>query len=296
MRKLVFIVSLFLVAATSAAAKDWRGFVPLHSTRADVERAFGLPKATKNRLAVNSGRWVYFLKQEEVHFVFAVGESKCATPIPEGTILRIHVRPTIQRLVSSLDIDEKKFRNLDRTLRQPQDLEEVALINEEDGLLIQTLKEKVLEMIYVPSASDLRLCPDLSGRHLDSLLVPIVCGLAFDTFGDIRFEDEKARLDNFAIQIMNQKDAHGFIIVYAGRKATVNEAQRRANRAKNYMVKVRGIESGRLYAVDGGYRDELEIKLYVGPAGAEPPGLDPSLDPGQVEIVSTKKRRSPKRN
>jgi hypothetical protein len=293
MQKLVLLISIVIVSVTSASAKDWRGFFPMKSTLRDVENVFGLPKATKNRLVVNNGRWIYVLNQEEVHFVFAVGESKCVTPIAEGTILRIHVKPMIEPLVSSLDIDEKKFRKFEPPFRG--DAAGVGFINEEDGLLIQTFKGKVSEIIYVPSASDRQSCPDFYGS-LDGLLTPIVCGMAFDTFGDIRFEDEKARLDNFAIQIMNQKDAHGFIIVYAGRKATVNQAQRRANRAKNYMVNVRGIDKERLYAVDGGYREDLEIKLIVAPAGAEPPPLDPLLDPSQVQIVSNKKRRSQKRN
>ena len=276
MRKLILIILMVLIAATSVAAKDWRGIFPLKSTRAEVERIFGLPKATKDRLVINNGHWVYFLNQEEVHFVFAVdgfpGESKCATHVAEGTILRIDVRPIIQPLVSSLDIDERKFRKFDPTFGQDPDA--VAFINEEDGLLIQTSKGKVSEMIYVPSRSDRQLCPNLYGS-LEDFLIPIICGLALDSFGDIRFEDEKARLDNFAIQISNEKSAHGFIIVYGPRKATINRAQRRANRAKNYMAKVRGIESKRLYAVDGGYSDQLEIKLYVAPAGAEPPPLTP---------------------
>lgn len=272
MRRLVLIISVVLIAAANVAAKDWRGIFPMKSTLADVQRRFGFPKPTKDRLVVNNGRWIYFLNQEEVHFVFDVGDTKCVTPLAEGTILRIHVRPMIQPLVSSMSLDEKKFRSFDPTYMP--DPNRVAFINEEDGLLIQTSQGKISEMIYVPSRSDRLMCPDFYG-NLEGLLTPIICGLAFDSFGDIRFADEKARLDNFAIQISNYKGAHGFIIVYAPRKPNVNQAQRRANRAKNYMVRVRGIESERLYAVDGGYSNQMEIKLYVAPPGAEPPPLLP---------------------
>lgn len=110
---------MVLVAAASVAAKDWRGISPMHSTRADVERLFGLPKATKDRLVINKGYSLYVLDQEEVHFVFAVHnfpeESQCVTRIAEGTILRIHVTPTVRPLLSSLDIDEKRFRKFDQT-------------------------------------------------------------------------------------------------------------------------------------------------------------------------------------
>src|SRR3989440_4475436 len=36
----------------------------------------------------------------------------------------------------------------------------------------------------------------------------------FDTYGNIRFNDEKARLDNFAIQLQNEPNAQGYIIRY----------------------------------------------------------------------------------
>ena len=46
------------------------------------------------------------------------------------------------------------------------------------------------------------------------------CRLGLDGYGNIRFLDEKARLDNFAIQLQNEPKTQGYIIVYAGQKAT----------------------------------------------------------------------------
>ena len=42
----------------------------------------------------------------------------------------------------------------------------------------------------------------------------------FDSYGDIRFSWEKARLDNFAIQIQNYPGSRGAIFTYAGSKHT----------------------------------------------------------------------------
>src|SRR5205823_13125607 len=36
--------------------------------------------------------------------------------------------------------------------------------------------------------------------------------IKFDEYGNIRFNDEKARLDNFAIQLQNEPTAQGYII------------------------------------------------------------------------------------
>jgi hypothetical protein len=90
----------------------------------------------------------------------------------------------------------------------------------------------------------------------------------------------------------NEKESIGYIIVYPGQKATVGEALLRGNRARDYLITVRHINPERVKAIDGGYRGDLTVKLFIVPPGAEPPPVMPMLDPSQVEIVSAKKRRS----
>ena len=41
----------------------------------------------------------------------------------------------------------------------------------------------------------------------------------FDDFGDIKCEDEMARLDNFAIQLQNDPQSKGAIMVFTGKMA-----------------------------------------------------------------------------
>ena len=90
----------------------------------------------------------------------------------------------------------------------------------------------------------------------------------FDEYGNIRFNDEKARLDNFAIQLQNEPAAQGYIIGYGSCDA---EGTTRANRAKDYLVNTRGIDAGRLVVVDGGCMPELKVELWIVPSGATPP-------------------------
>ena len=93
----------------------------------------------------------------------------------------------------------------------------------------------------------------------------------FDEYGNIRFNDEKARLDNFAIQLQNEPTAQGYIIGYGSCDA---EGQTRANRAKDYLVNTRGIDAGRIMVVDGGCMPELKVELWIVPQGATPPAAD----------------------
>lgn len=113
----------------------------------------------------------------------------------------------------------------------------------------------------------------------------------FDEYGNIRFNDEKARLDNYAIQLQNSPGSQGYIIAYGGRRGVAGEAQARADRAKNYLVNTRGIEAGRLVTVDGGYKEELTVELWIVPTGANPPTASPTVDASEVQTVKPRARR-----
>ena len=93
----------------------------------------------------------------------------------------------------------------------------------------------------------------------------------FDEYGNIRFNDEKARLDNYAIQLQNEPGSTGTIIVYG---SCAGEGQTRGDRAKDYLVNTRGIEAGRITVVDGGCRADLTVQLWVVPQGAAAPQVD----------------------
>jgi len=110
----------------------------------------------------------------------------------------------------------------------------------------------------------------------------------FDEYGNIRFNDEKARLDNYAIQLQNEPGSTATIIVYG---SCAGEAQQRGDRAKDYLVNTRGIEAGRITVIDGGCRAELKVQLWIVPQGATPPAADPA---GAVEPCP-ECRRGPRR-
>ena len=95
----------------------------------------------------------------------------------------------------------------------------------------------------------------------------------FDEYGNIAFNDEKARLDNYAIQLQNEPGTQGYIIAYG---TCEGEGQRRADRAKDYLVNTRGIDAGRLVTIDGGCRADLTVELWVVPRGATAPAADTS--------------------
>jgi hypothetical protein len=111
-----------------------------------------------------------------------------------------------------------------------------------------------------------------------------------DEYGNIRFNDEKARLDNYAISLQNDPTAQGYIICYGGRRGRAGEAQARCDRAKNYLVTTRGIDASRIVTVDGGYRESLTVELWLVPSGATPPSASPTVDPSEVKTTPAPRR------
>ncbi len=122
-----------------------------------------------------------------------------------------------------------------------------------------------------------------------------IIGCRLDEYGNIAFDDEKARLDNFAIELQNDPTAEGYVTCYGGRRGYEGEARRRCERAKDYVATVRGIEAARIVTVDGGFREDLTVRLVIVPAGADAPPPSPTVDPSEVVIIKGGPRRGERR-
>lgn len=107
-----------------------------------------------------------------------------------------------------------------------------------------------------------------------------------DEFGNVNCEDEMAHLDNFAIQLQNSPGTLGYVIVYGGRYGRHSEALARASRIKAYLVENRGLDANRIVKINGGYRESLNVELWVFPHDASAPPLTPTL---QLKDVKFKK-------
>ena len=117
----------------------------------------------------------------------------------------------------------------------------------------------------------------------------------FDQFPSVAFDDEKARFDNLAIELQNAPDDHAYIFVYAGSRSRAGQADRLGNRAMDYLVNQRGMDSRRITIVNGGYRETDFIEIWICPPGAQPPQATPTVQPGDVvpapEVRPRRRRR-----
>jgi hypothetical protein len=101
--------------------------------------------------------------------------------------------------------------------------------------------------------------------------LPRLTNKRFDEFPDISRNDEKARLDNFAIELQNDPTATAYVIVYPGRTGKRGEVQHHASRIVEYIVNSRGMDQRRIVTLVGPARNELFVELWITPQGATPP-------------------------
>jgi hypothetical protein len=97
----------------------------------------------------------------------------------------------------------------------------------------------------------------------------------FDEFPSLAFDDDKARLDTFVIELQNNPDSQGYIILYQGtdkNSMRLRNVEKLRQRTLDYLVKTRGLDPRRIWIVDGGSkRERTTYEMWIVPPGAQPP-------------------------
>lgn len=120
-----------------------------------------------------------------------------------------------------------------------------------------------------------------------SIIAPVkkvvIVAREFDECNNCTFDDQKARLDNLAVELQNDPATRAYIIAYGGRMSPVGQVEKLMTRAREYLVTERGISASRLSVVNGGYREEDSVELWVVPSGAPAPQATPTVQAGEIK-------------
>ena len=271
--KILFIsfagIYLLLSTLQLRESEGWRGIVPLHSTRADVERLLGPSEETCN----------CFYKTKEAKIFVEYSRSRCkgfltGWNVPSDTVLMISVQPDAEVRFSDLSVDLTKFIKA-----SDSDTPTMHYTNTDLGIRYSVSESGIVRAIdYIPKRADYSLrcegfpsVPDLGHRGINP----------FDSYSNISPANERARLDNFSIWLGEQPQMKGYILVYASRTFSARKAKLRGEHARNYLVKVRRLNANRVEVINGGYREQFQIELYILPANARPPALRPTIAPSR---------------
>jgi hypothetical protein len=276
---LIITFPLMLLSAPTAEAKGWRGIVPLHSTRSQVEQLLGAPTEENTPDSV-----VYRTPNETLLIYYAsgrpcgIGEKYSRWRVARNTVTGIYVTPNPGSPQSQLSIDETRYKKF-----IIGHLSETRYISASDGEALTVLANEVRSISYFPAEDDSYLeCPGLPQADITNCEY---ISDPFDSLGDIGLQQEKQLLDNFFLTVLEKK-AIAYIIAYGGKRARPNEAKKRADRAKQYLVAVRRLPDNRVKVIDGGYREKRDLVLYVVSEGVCPPTPFPTVDPRDVAIIT----------
>jgi hypothetical protein len=279
LRALLTTATLFSLAGVSQA-KEWRGIVPLQSTREDVTRLLGNP-SDANTIRAN-----YSFQKEDAYIVFSDEESKqeCVRKLPAGTVLLIQIRPKGDLSLVEFHFEDSKFRKFDPGSGYYPGME--GYISDKDGLVLRVEDGKVRVICYIAASKDRQLCAEYYEGAEEMVRVGTPHPIKFDEWSDIPFRDEKARLDNAFITLQQQPASIMYLIVYSGERACVGEAKARGIRAKNYLVRHRGAKLDQIVWIDGGYEVTPRTSIWILPPSLGQPAIFPEfgLDRTKVKL------------
>lgn len=154
-RYLLWLGAIFFVCLPSIAqGKEWRGIVPLKSTRADVERLLGLPG--------QHGRYQF---ENERAYIDYAGAGQCDPAngclcfLSKDTVMSIYVELEVEMRFSKLNIDRKKYKKF----ISPQDPTIATYSNDREGIIytVDETNDDVSAIEYLPTAKD---CQDVLKR------------------------------------------------------------------------------------------------------------------------------------
>jgi hypothetical protein len=152
--KLILPSVWLLLSVVCPQSKGWSGIVPLHSTRADVERLMGSPSDSNKVMAY------YHLEKETITIQYTTSgcEKGHEWNVPPGTVLSITISQKIKPKLSELQIDLTKFKKE----ANPHVGDIVYYVNKEEGIGIETRvnEESVYSISYTATTKDTHLrCP-----------------------------------------------------------------------------------------------------------------------------------------
>ena len=109
----------------------------------------------------------------------------------------------------------------------------------------------------------------------------------FDQFGSLECENIRTILDSFLVELQNNPQSMGYVIVYDGMHYSYdsrkwqNPVFGEATRLTQQMLqhfKFRRFPPDKYLFINGGFRENYEVELWIAPKYAKPPMPKPTVE------------------
>jgi hypothetical protein len=119
----------------------------------------------------------------------------------------------------------------------------------------------------------------------------VIVAREYDECNSCSLDDQKARLDNLAVELQNDPSTRAYILAYGGRMSPLGQVEKLMSRSRDYLTTQRGIDASRIVVVNGGFREEDSVELWIVPSGAAAPKPTPTVQAGEVNPSKKPARR-----
>jgi hypothetical protein len=246
MKRIITCLYLTVGIATVCHGQGWRGIIPLHSTREDVERLIGRP--------TEANGITYDLKTERVSIFYSGGPCVKGWPygwnVPRDVVIKVVIYPKTRLTLEQLGIDVKNYIKS----RNAQ-LGGTDYTNKDAGTSVGLKENGEVEVVqHEPSANDKNLlCPDAADREREiesgqsAYITPILY------YFDVSAKEETVRIEFFADQLKKYPPKSNiYIIGYASAEECANKGGIRADRVKEHLIEKLHVDGRRIDTIDGG--------------------------------------------
>jgi hypothetical protein len=154
MRNAIFSLSCVLLLPALSSAESWRGIVPLHSTKSDVERLLGKPSGATDKLLT------YRFESETAFISLITEETPGINPriLRPGVVKDIQVMPRHTMRLADLGLDENRIIFIKGS--KPEYSGFSGYVDEEAGLIVKTSGVEII--FYFANAKDRKHCASCS--------------------------------------------------------------------------------------------------------------------------------------
>jgi hypothetical protein len=203
--------------------------------------------------------------------------------VSQDTVLAIHVRSVRPKAFSELGLTVESFyKAADDTLTR-------YYSNRVEGIEYAVSAQDIVNRVsYIPSSNDAHLrCP-----CFPAIDESIHRSTYFDQFALKSIDETLARLDNYIIALQHNDRWSGYMVLYRGRRASKKRTATYRRAIMRHVISTRAVAISRVKLIDGGYRTDPEIELFLLTAELSPPEPRANWVPCRNPVRA---RRRPKR-
>ena len=166
--KMVLSLVFLLICSGEVLSKDWRGIVPMKSTREDVVRMLHQCKDLNPSCE-------FMLNDEFVHIEFSSDGKlhSCSAELKRDTVLLIEVHPKEPISLKRFGFDRRRFRTVSL-------LRTNGFLDEQRGVILKVERGKIVQIDYIAAIEDRNLCapyyesPSTFIKNLFDSHVPVI--------------------------------------------------------------------------------------------------------------------------